>query len=143
MDNFKFSTRLDVTIGDINYGGHLGNDRYLSFFQEARLRYLAQFNFSEMNIGDGTSLIMSSAHVDFKAEVFWANRLIVYVRISELKGVKFIMDYLMFRDDDQGVLVASGYTKMAGFDYKNRRIQKLPSAFVQAVQEFESGLILE
>ncbi|MFZ5516202.1 MAG: acyl-CoA thioesterase [Candidatus Zhuqueibacterota bacterium] len=141
MENFKFSTKLDVTIGDINYGGHLGNDRYLSIFQEARLRYLAQFNFSEMNIGDDTSLIMSSAHVDFKAEVFWANRLIVYVRISELKGVKFMMDYLMFRDDEQGLLVASGYTKMAGFDYKNRQIKKLPPAFVQAIQQYEQALM--
>lgn len=140
MDEFKFSTMIEVHIGDVNYGGHLGNDKYLSIFQEARLRYLNQFDFSEMYIGEDTSLIMGTAHIDFKAEVFWAERLMVFVRISELKGVKFIMEYLVFRGEDLSEVVATGYTKMAGFDYKARKIKKLPPEFLRAIQGYEPSL---
>jgi hypothetical protein len=28
----RFSTRLTVRVGDINYGGHLGNDKFLLYF---------------------------------------------------------------------------------------------------------------
>lgn len=138
MNEFKFSTVIEVHIGDVNYGGHMGNDKYLSIFQEARLRYLNQFDFSEMNIGDETSLIMTSAHIDFKAEVFWGERLRVFSRISDLKGVKFVMEYLMFREDDLSAMVASGYAKMAGFDYLGRKIKKLPEEFIQKIREYET-----
>ena len=47
MTQERFSTQLTVGIGDINYGGHVGNDRFLLFFQEARLRFLAGFGMSE------------------------------------------------------------------------------------------------
>ena len=37
---FPFSTELEVQVGHINYGGHLGNDSMLSLVHEARVRYL-------------------------------------------------------------------------------------------------------
>lgn len=137
LSNFKFSTDIYVQISDINYGGHLGNDRYLSIFQEARLRYLKQFGYSEIDIGDYTSLIMSQAHIDFKAEAFWGDRLKVYVRISKMKSRKFIMEYLIIKNDDPTKVVATGYTEMAGFDYQNRKVKMLTLNFVRDIQALE------
>jgi len=42
-----FSTEIPVRITDINYGGHLGNDSILSIVQEARVRFLNKYNYSE------------------------------------------------------------------------------------------------
>jgi len=67
-----FRVRYPVRIGDINYGGHLGNDKYLLLFHDARLAYLAGLGASEKDIGGGAGLIMSEAHVRFQAEVFLA-----------------------------------------------------------------------
>lgn len=139
---FKFSTEIDVRISDINYGGHLGNECYLSIFQDARLRYLKQFGYSELDIGENTSLIMSQAHIDFKAEAFWGDRLTVYVRISKIKSRKFMMEYLMVKDDDQTKAIATGYTEMVGFDYQNRKVKKLPLKFVQNIQGFEKNVAI-
>ena len=38
-DACHFHTEVAVRIGDINYGGHLGNDAVLSLAHEARLQY--------------------------------------------------------------------------------------------------------
>jgi len=137
INKFRFSTEIDIRISDINYGGHLGNDRYLSLFQEARLRYLKQFGYSEMSIGDETSLIMSQAHINFKAEVFWADCLKIYVRISKIEMIKFLFEYLMVNSENQNKFIATGYTEMVGFDYQNRKVKRLPSKFVRNIQEFE------
>jgi len=142
-NEFRFSTEMDIRISDINYGGHLGNDRYLSIFQDARLRYLKQFGYSEMDIGENTSLIMKQAHIDFKAEAFWADRLMVYVRISKIKPLKFIMEYLLVKADDPTKIIATGYTEMVGFDYQNRNVKKLPGKFVRDAQAFEKNVIIE
>ena len=40
-----FNTTIEVTIGDINYGNHMGNDRFLTLMQEARLRWLQSLGF--------------------------------------------------------------------------------------------------
>ncbi len=50
-DAFEFTTEIQVRIGDINYGGHLGNDTVLSLIHEARVRFLQKYNFREANIG--------------------------------------------------------------------------------------------
>lgn len=137
IDKFTFATEIDVRISDINYGGHLGNDRYLSLFQDARLRYLQQFGYSEISIGDNTSLIMSQAHIDFKAEAFWGDRLKIYVRVAVIQTIKFKFEYLLVSHDDAKKVIATGYTEMVGFDYPARKIKKLPAQFVQDVQKYE------
>ena len=135
--DFRFSTEMEVSIGDINYGGHLGNDKFLVLFQEARLRYLDQFGFSEMSIGEDVSLIMSQAQVNFKAEAFWGDRLKIFVRISHLEKIRFTFDYLIIKDEGAEVIVATGFTKMVGFNYKERKVKKLPSVFLNKITEFE------
>ena len=45
-DKFPFSTTLYIRIGDINYGGHLGNDSVLAMIHEARLRFLKKHGFT-------------------------------------------------------------------------------------------------
>lgn len=137
---FKFTTEIDIQISDINYGGHLGNDRYLSIFHEGRLRYLNHFGYTELSIGDDTSLIMSQAHIDFKAEAFWGDRLKLNVRVSKIKTVKFIIEYLIANSKDENNIIAAGYTEMVGFDYQNRKVKRLPSKFIKDIQEFERNL---
>jgi YbgC/YbaW family acyl-CoA thioester hydrolase len=138
-ENFRFKTEIVVDIGDINYGGHLSNDKYLVIFHEARLRYLRQFDFSEMNIGNETSLIMSEAQIKYRAEVFWNERLNVYVRITNMDKTRFTFEYLITKINNEEVEVANGMTKMVAFDYKNRRIKRLPENFIENINEFEKG----
>lgn len=56
-EHFAFYTEITVSIRDINYGGHLGNDAVLGLAHEARLRYLKSLGFSELDIG-GLGLTM-------------------------------------------------------------------------------------
>ncbi len=140
IENFKFSTDVDVRISDINYGGHLGNDRYLSLFQDARLRYLQQFGFSEISIGNNTSLIMSQAHIHFKSEVFWGDQLKILVRISSIKATRFIFDYLIVANQNHEKVIATGSTEMVGFDYQQRKVKRLPPEFLQAIKDYEPAV---
>ena len=43
-----FSVDLPVRITDINYGNHLGNDALVGLLQEARVRWLNQFGWTEL-----------------------------------------------------------------------------------------------
>lgn len=116
-----------VRVGDINYGGHMGNDKALLLFHDARIHFLEERGFSEGDIG-GPGLIMGDAHVYFKKEVFRGDELKVYIHIEELREISFVMHYSVMRDDVQ---VIHGHTRMIAFDYEKRRINRIPEAFLK------------
>ena len=133
MENeFPYHTSFIVRIGDINYGGHVGNDKLLLVFHDARLRYLASLGYSEMDIGNGAGLIMIEAHIFFKGEIFLGDELLVGVRIGEMGKVKFSFEFQVQRKSDKKV-VTTGSTLMAAFDYGQRRVCKIPEEFLKAV----------
>ena len=128
-----FRARYPVRVGDINYGGHLGNDKYLLLFHDARLAFLASLGATEKDSGGGTGLIMSEAHVRFLAEVFLGDELEVSVRPRDVQATRFVLDYEVTRLGD-GAVVAGGFTAMVAFDYARRKVTRLPEAFHSALQ---------
>ena len=128
MQDKPFTTQMTVRVGDVNYGGHLGNDTVLLYFQEARVRFLAHLGLSEMNIGDGISITQIESFVQYKAEAFMGEILTITVVPQEAGKLKFKLAFKIERDKDNK-LIAQGYTEHAGFDYTARRLAKIPETF--------------
>jgi acyl-CoA thioesterase FadM len=133
MSDFKWPYR--VVISDINYGGHMGNDRSLSLFHEARIAYFESMGFSELNIGNGLGIIMKDAHVNFKAEIFRGDELEVRVAIGERKALLFQLDYSVSRKSDDRI-VLTGSTGILAFDYEKRKLAKTPDIFFEKVEKY-------
>lgn len=123
---FPFACSLSVRIGDINYGGHLGNDAVLSFFHEARLQYLKSIGCSELD-ACGTGLIMADAAINYKQEGFYGDLLEVEVAPGEISSRGFALFYRASCHRDTGpVQIAEGRTGMLCFDYEARKVVSLP-----------------
>ncbi|HOJ50715.1 MAG TPA: thioesterase family protein [Spirochaetota bacterium] len=131
---FKFKTEYTISIKDINYGGHVGNDVYLALFQEARIRYLNNIGFSELNIGDNCGIILVKAEIDFKKELFYGEKIEIKAKISQIKNSSFIMDYSIEKDNN---VCATGKTVLVSFNYTERKIKPVPDVFRRKVEEFE------
>lgn len=125
-DALPFRTTIPVRITDINYGGHAGNDTILSLIHEARMQYLRQAGYSEMNI-EGIGLIMSDVAIEFKSELFYGDLVIASVGAGELTRVGFELVYKLEKEA-QGKLqtVALAKTGMVCFDYSRKKICALP-----------------
>jgi len=129
MDEFSFSYR--VGIGDINYGGHVGNAAVLTIFQDARLAFLADLGpFSEIEIG-GCGLILPEAHIYYRQEMFHGDPLQVHLRVADLKRSAFTLEYRMTRD---GEVTAEGTTVLVCFDYQQRKPCRMPPQFRAALE---------
>jgi acyl-CoA thioester hydrolase len=128
-----FRVAFPVRIGDINYGGHMGNDRFLALFHDARLAFLDAHGFSERDIGGEAALIMSEAHIRYRAEAFHGDTLQVLVSVSELKDTRFTLQYTVIKEGS-GIVVATGSTVLVGFDYERRRVCRLPEEFRASIQ---------
>lgn len=122
---FAFSTKINIRISDINYGGHVGNDTILTLIHEARVLFLKQHELSELQFGD-VSLIMSNVVIEFKKELFYGDAIFIKVAVTELTRVGFELFYLVMKEDETIVALAS--TGMVCYDYNIKKIAAFPAA---------------
>ncbi len=125
-DSYSFKTEIVVRITDLNYGGHLANDRLLALIHEARAAFLDYHGFSELDCG-GVSLIMGDVVIQYKGEAFSGDILRFEVDAGEPSRCGFRLFYRVTRPKDgkEIALVESG---MVCFDYRNRKIERLPES---------------
>ncbi|HSL88420.1 MAG TPA: thioesterase family protein, partial [Ignavibacteriaceae bacterium] len=133
---FIYSTEISLRISDINYGGHLGNDAVLSIFQEARIRFLNQFEYSEVNI-EGSSIIMVDAAVQYKSQGFYGDVLLVELTVDDIQriGCDFIYRAL---NKQSGKEVARGKTGITFYDYKKNKLISVPEPFKKLIDELKA-----
>ncbi len=130
-DEFLYSTELPVRITDINYGGHLGNDALLSIIHEARVRFLKNYGFTELDAG-GVGLIMSDAVIAFKSESFYGDVINVKIALQDFSSMGCDFFYQLL-NSETGKEVARAKTGLVFFDYEKRRPVKIPEAFMDKI----------
>lgn len=121
-----FETSLEVRIQDINYGGHVGNDRVLGIMHEVRLQWLNSLGYSsEVGIEDNIGIIVTEAHIQYKSEAFYGNVLQARLSISNLSEVAMDV-YYELHNATSGKLSAIGKTLIVFFNYDKRKISNIP-----------------
>lgn len=133
-----FVAPYTVTIGDINYGRHLGNDRALVIFQDARIRFLHSLGFSERNIGEDKGIVVVEVGCRYLRQIFLHEELDVQVTVAELQGKRCNLDYAVIRKSD-GQKVISGFTVMLAYDYESCKAVQLPEPFLNGCRPLLAG----
>ena len=122
---FSFVTTIPVRITDLNYGGHVGNDRILSIIHEARMQYLNKLGLSELSFG-GAGLILKQVSIDFMKELFYGDNLQVSVAAGEFATVAFALFYKLEVIQESGrATAAMAKTTMVCYDYEKKKVSLL------------------
>lgn len=122
---------IPVRITDINYGNHVGNDSLVQIIHEARMKFLHQYNYTEIDVC-GTSLIMNELFIEFKNESFYKDILQVKIFIGEIFKVGFEIFYSLSAIRDQSsVVIANAKTGMVCFNYKEKKLMAVPKELKQ------------
>lgn len=123
---YPHAVDLTVRTTDLNYGGHLGNDRLLSLVHEARVAFLASEGWSELDMG-GRAVIMADAALTYRGEAFAGDVLRFETAAAEVERSGVRLCHRVTRPAD-GTLIALAETGLAGFDYAARRVAPWPDA---------------
>jgi acyl-CoA thioesterase FadM len=117
---------IPVRITDINYGNHVGNNSIVEIIHEARVQFLQQNGFTELDVA-GTSLIMSELQVEYKNESFYKDRLDIDLYCGEISKVMFELYYkISTKRDQKTIVIALAKTGMVCYDYNIKKITNLP-----------------
>lgn len=122
-----FTAILEVRVSDINYGGHLGNDRLVAILQEARVKWLRSLGYSsELNI-EKLGLIQADLCVQYKLESHLGDVLQVHLAITNISKVGFELNYQVLKDDSIVVAIAS--STLVFYDYSRSKVASIPPNF--------------
>jgi acyl-CoA thioesterase FadM len=131
----SFTTTIPVRITDLNYGGHVGNDAILSLLHEARVQFLKNVGFQELNCA-GVGLIMSDVAIEFKREIFYGDQLIASVGTGDFTRAGFDIFYrLDIANTSEMQVAVIAKTGMVCYDYTLKKITAVPASVKEKLSD--------
>jgi len=136
MDEFRFYHPIEVRYGDLDPQGHLNNAKYLTYLEQARIKYL-----QKLGLWDGSSflelgIILADVHLTYHAPVHFGQPVRVGVRVVRLGNKSIHMEYRL-EDAETGEKLASASTVSVAYDYRARQTIPVPDGWRQAIYDFE------
>lgn len=122
-ERFAYAVELEVRVGDLNYGNHLGNDAVLGLIHEARRRYIRSLGSDEIG-ADETGFVVADSAVVYRAQAFYADRLRIEVAAGDF-GSRSCAFFFRVSNAD-GRVVAEARTGMVSFDFKAQKAMTIP-----------------
>lgn len=133
-DHFPFSTRLQIRVTDLNYGGHVGNDSVLSILQEARQQFLQSRGYTELQV-EGFGLIMADAMVEYKKEMNHLDQLKIDIAAKDFDKMGFDLYYrVVIEKNGEEILAVRAKTGMMLFDYTTRKKASMTDTIIATLQ---------
>lgn len=123
---YPFRTEMPVRTSDLNYAGHLANDRLLALVQEARVAFLSSHGMKEVDPANVSFIIADAALVYF-AEAFAGEVLRFEVAAGEPRSKGFRLFFRVTRPTD-GTLIALVENGIVCYDYGRREAVPLPES---------------
>ncbi|WP_291255308.1 thioesterase family protein [Fusobacterium sp.] len=123
MFNFNYKIQKE----DINYGGHVGNERALLFFQMARIAFFESLGLSELDLGEGAGVIQKNSFVEYNKQLFLDENISIIIKNIEFSKTSFNIFYDIFNENRD--IVISGSTLLVCFDYSSHKIKRVPESF--------------
>jgi acyl-CoA thioester hydrolase len=132
LDQYQIVYKTTVEVTDLNYGNHLGNDALVGIIHRARVHFFYHLGASENNLGDGkTGILLVELIVNYKREGFLFDRLGVESSIGEVRSKGFRMFHRITAE--QGRLISLAETGIVAFDYRKKKVVRIPEAFVSKI----------
>jgi len=133
--SFPYITTVEVAFRDLDAMGHVNNAVYLSYLENARIKYLVEL--LELNGLGSMPLIMAEAQVSYKAPAFFGEQLTIGAGVSRFGVKSFDMLYRITADD--GRLVVLAKTVQVAYDYAAGTTIPVPDALKARVLAFQGA----
>jgi YbgC/YbaW family acyl-CoA thioester hydrolase len=129
--SYTFSTELAIRITDLNYGGHVGNDSFLSLIQEARQQFLKKFGYAELDF-EGFGLIIADSAIEYKHELNYGDIVKISIRALDFDKLGFDLFYLLEIINRTEIVVAGkAKTGMICYDYITKKKTSIPASAIK------------
>jgi YbgC/YbaW family acyl-CoA thioester hydrolase len=117
---------LSVRWRDLDAFNHVNNSKFLSYLEEARLRWMVTLP-GEW-IDENVAPVVAAAHVNYRRPIAWPNEIVVELFVERLGTTSLTIGHRILDRDDDAVLYADGNVVMVWIDKQRGQPAALPEA---------------
>lgn len=136
MPDFRFFHPIEVRYADLDAQRHVNNACYLTYMEQARLKYLQYLGLWDGADFDSTGVILVDQSCTYKAPIAYDQPIHVGVRVTRL-GKKSLELAVSIRDRDTDQELAVGRTVLVAYDYTADKTQPIPERWREAIKAYE------
>ncbi len=130
---FRFRHPVEVRFQDLDACGHAHHSRALIYFEEARWAYWEAV--VQARPIEEVGYVVAEVKVRYRRRIRYPMTVDVGVRVSQLAGKHFVMDYET--RSGEGELVISGSSVQVMYDYATETSTVIPASIHSAIEAWD------
>ena len=115
---------LSVRWRDLDAFNHVNNSKFLSYLEEARLRWM--MTLPSPWIDDMVAPVVAAAHLGYRRPIAWPNEIVVELFVERLGTSSVTIGHRIVAADDPDTLYCDGNIVMVWIDKDSGRSAPLP-----------------
>ena len=130
---YPFAIPIEVIFRDIDSFTHVNNAVYFTYFETARIKFMAHLLGVEGS--NEIPLILAESQCSYRSPAYMGEILTVGMRVSHIGTKSFHLTYQVTAAD--GRLVAEGRTVQVMYDYHTSHSVPIPPAVRQKLEAYQ------
>ncbi|TAL63390.1 MAG: acyl-CoA thioesterase, partial [Bacteroidetes bacterium] len=99
MKRFKHKTPIQIRFKDMDTLHHVNNANHITYFELARVKYFDEVVDEEVDWSE-QGVILAKIAVDYKAPIYFKDKLFVYTRCIRMGNKSFDLAYSLVKEKD-------------------------------------------
>lgn len=117
---------MPVRWRDLDAFNHVNNSKYLSYLEEARLRWM--LSVPGQGLDDDVAPVVAAATLNYRRPIQWPNEVVIELFVERLGNTSVSVGHRILAADDPGVLFCDGNVVMVWIDRQSGLAAPLPHA---------------
>lgn len=135
MDNFENISKVNIRFSDIDLFGHVNNAVYLTYFEEARIKFfdeIVDYGYDWSNQG----VILARFKIDFTLPVHFKEEVYIKTKCCRIGNKSFDLLYEMFKiKEHKEIILNTATSVMVMYDYINKCSITIPERWKDALSK--------
>jgi acyl-CoA thioester hydrolase len=140
LTDYKYKTPIAIRFSDIDAVGHVNNAVYLTYFEEARLKYwreIIKWNITEYGV------IVGRSEVNYLKPIMLHDEVFCYVRTTRIGNSSFDIMHVLVKKTEHGEeICTTGKTVCISYDYNLCKSIPIPSKQRHQMIEFDEPRLI-
>ncbi|AKU49216.1 acyl-CoA thioesterase [Xanthomonas arboricola] len=127
-EEHKVLARIPISVRwrDMDSMGHVNNAKYISYLEEARVRWMLGVEGVAMT--DRIAPVVAATNVNYKRPLVWPNDILVELFVERLGSSSITIGHRILDQKDEGVLYSDGNVVVVWIDTQTGKSASLPDA---------------
>ncbi|MBB5675825.1 acyl-CoA thioesterase [Xanthomonas sp. WHRI 6108] len=127
-EEHKVLARIPISVRwrDMDSMGHVNNAKYISYLEEARVRWMLGVEGVAMT--DRIAPVVAATNVNYKRPLIWPNDILVELFVERLGSSSITIGHRILDQKDEGVLYSDGNVVVVWIDTQTGKSAALPDA---------------